>query len=149
MNRFDLAEKVMTEMEVSLFYDDSPYAVGLRAVLAALLDDDELETRLINVGYGRAGVADEEPARLLLRTSGEAWLIVDEADPDENRRFSSAVLVRAHAEATLRILGDGQPSITFTHPDGTSIIFAWRSIAAFEKDEDGVFNIFRSWVRPC
>lgn len=147
MNRFETAEKVMGAMDQPVaHHDENPYAIGLRALLAALLDDEEPQPRISRIGYHPPNSADGQNAWLLVRGSSEAWVVYDRIDEGENRAFPAAFPLRPHPKDRVEIVVDAQPNVTFARFDGSRIVYGWKSIGAFERDVDGIRSLFRDWV---
>jgi hypothetical protein len=147
MTRFETAGKIMEAMgqPVSL-YDENPYAIGLGALVVSLIDDEEPQPSVVQVGYYVPKAVDGQNAWLLIRASGEAWVIYDKIDESENRAFPAAFPLRPRADDEVEIVVDAQPNVTFARANGSRIVYAWKSIGAFERDNDGIRSLFRAWV---
>lgn len=142
MNRFEIAEELMARMEATIDYQ-SAYAMGLRAILAAALSEEENDVpRTVEAGFFPPGKPAGQRAWLLLNAAEQLWVVLDEIDADENTATPTIRLLRPHPGAQLRYEGRAKPRIVLEYPDGTQVDYMWRTIRALEDNEDG-------WVREA
>ena len=139
MNRYEIAERVLFEIDALPADPQSVYGFSLRAAVAAVLKRDD-QPQVARVGFSPSDDSDGSNAHLLRNVSGECWILYNEIEG--NQAVPAVRLLQASPRATLTYVAALKPTLTLAHPDGWSVTYVWDTLRAFDdaKGDD-------EWVR--
>jgi hypothetical protein len=139
MSRFEVAEKLLSEIDELPLNEQSPERFMIVSAVAAALEDDDTP-QIAAVAYRPRGEREVSDPRLIRNARGDVWILYR---TDVNgSRIPEIRLLTPSADAVLTYTVTLKPMLAVAHPDGWSITFEWKHLNDFEEGEHG-------WVRDA